>query len=60
MSLVWSNRMFCSSILIKSPRGLPTVIQSAPSLTVLGDLWSLVDQWHTTDSTHGLELLDSQ
>ncbi len=44
LGLVWSNRMFCSIILNKCPRGVSTVIQAAPSsgLSELGDIWAVV------------------
>jgi len=61
-TLVWSNRMFCPELLSCCPRGLPAVVQSAPSITTteLGDLWTLAKKWQSSDPAHGLELLDSE
>ncbi len=61
--MVWSNRMFCSGILSKCPRGISTVILAAPSFGrgELGDIWAMIKEWGSvTEPTFGLELLDAQ
>jgi len=60
--LVWANRFSCPIHLNTYPRGLPSVLLTAPHWhsQALCDVWSVVGVWPYRDPTFGLQLLDAK